>query len=190
MGMTINEALKTRALVDKRISNARSRLCELAAHPNTVKPLVKDQEEVVRKLEQSVSDLEQYWIDLNGAILKANLEHTISVKISNKMTELPLHTALCMRGHGRGRNGTLSQRLDHLNRLKNHLNKHRTNVEAQVTRLVGEHKDFSNLELVEYVDMDEIERQTADIIQLQHDLDVAIENANFTKEVNLGPMPE
>jgi len=188
--MTLSEALKTRALVDKRITKSNAQIMELLCHSNAVKPPIKNQQLTVNKLKQSVSDLEKYWVDLNTAILRANLEKTVTVDFNGKPKTMSMFEALSLRGHGKHRRGMLKDRMQFLQQMKHHLTAHQAGIESQISRMVGEHKEQANLELVSYVSLDEIEKEMSSLIQLEHDLDVAIENINFTEHVDLGPPPK
>lgn len=183
-GMTINEALKTRALVQKRIDNAEARLVENAAHTSLSKPVLgKEQAEILKRTLQSVKDLRDYRARLHAAIHKANLETLVEVKGLGKVT---LHSALEMRGHGARESGSLDEDM----RLWKNI-QHRIRAAAQEAEHVVRSmpKDVQNVEAITHIDPKKAENEIARLTQLRHDLDVAIEATNFTTFVELDSLP-
>jgi hypothetical protein len=182
--MTLNEALKTRALLAKRIQHAERRLIENCAHTSLTKPtLGEEQSEILKRTLQSVTDLREYQTRLHAAIAKANLETPVEVK---GLGSISLHAALEIRGHSKRQGGLLHSEMGLWENLQRSIQHANMEAEQTARSLPKETRDVS---VITHVDPKKVESEIARLTQLRHDLDVAIEATNFTTEVELEALP-
>jgi len=107
--MTINQALKTRKVVDKRIASKVQESINLCCHSSVLKPAFENTPGRVKRLMQSAEDLIRYRGELDRAIVVANT----AKKISFRGGEYTLLELLDLRGRGKDKNGLLRQKRPH-----------------------------------------------------------------------------
>jgi hypothetical protein len=181
--MTLNKALKTRAIVDKRIDKAQQRVRELACHLSNLRPAYDDQKGVINRLMQSIDDLYAYKSRLNAAIMKANLETPIVWKGKT----FTLHEVLDYRGPGRRRNGFLSHQQEFIRDVKRALEQGEQELKMHH---MGAEKERSTLELVTHVDVATLNEKFDELVDFEGDIDILIEEANFRTEIDLEDPPK
>jgi len=184
--MTINQALKTRKVVDKRIASKVQESINLCCHSSVLKPAFENTPGRVKRLMQSAEDLIRYRGELDRAIVVANT----AKKISFRGGEYTLLELLDLRGRGKDKNGLLRQKINFYSGVINQLDRAAASMENAAKQASPNDPTQVTAELVVNVDRAAVEEKKAKAIDLLENSDMLIEDANFNTMVALQPLVE